>query len=54
MFCPECGQVTGTGPLDTRFTTEAARRGVIHTLLAAWRARLPRTAHPPASIHTRR
>lgn len=29
MFCPECGEVMGTGPLDPRCAGSCERRGML-------------------------
>jgi len=39
MFCPECGQITGHGPMDGRHSTVSAKRGLMAGLLVRWRAR---------------
>lgn len=32
MFCPECGQIVGPEPLDTRFLNETPDRGLVASL----------------------
>lgn len=42
MFCPECGEVIGSGPLDVRRARHRCNDGIVKTIWRWLRARVRR------------
>ena len=49
MFCPECGQIVGPEPLDTRFLNETPDRGLVASLFGRCFAKMRGRPRDPAS-----